>query len=128
MTRHPPARVLVVDPDPHQLDTICRGLALYGHRCAGVATAREAFAVLDPERAGAFSLVLTDLSQGGGAGLEFTERIRREHPTLPVIALVGLASTSDLMASPSRGIVPLRKPFDPGELAEAVQRALVALS
>ena len=29
-------RILIVDDEQHQLDTVCRGLRLYGYRCEGV--------------------------------------------------------------------------------------------
>ena len=39
-------KILVVDDEQHQLDTVCRGLFLYDYECVGVLTPQAAIEVL----------------------------------------------------------------------------------
>ena len=73
-----PTRILVIDNDPHELETVCRGLVLYDYDCLGVPSTRNALVALE-ERA-PFDLVLADLSTPGRDGQDLVERIRTERP------------------------------------------------
>lgn len=122
MPHLPATRILVVDDEPHQLDTICRGLTLYDHACTGVHDAGEALDVL--RNSAEFAMLITDLSLPGRAGLDLVECVRREYPDLPILVLVGLNASAEIASVREKRIHQLAKPFDPDTLAAAVQRLL----
>ncbi len=120
----PAARVLVVDDERHQLDTVCRGLTLYDYRCEGVSSVHEALEALANSGGGAFDLVLTDLTMPGRSGLDLIERLRQDRPGLPIVVITGLATTAEIETLRAKGIPLLQKPFDPDTLDATLRRAL----
>ena len=119
-----PARILVIDDEQHQLDTVCRGLLLYGYDCQGVLSVEAALdALASPEDDG-YDLVLTDLTMPGRSGLELIEQVREQWPDLPIVVITGLAATEETRLVRQKNIPLLKKPFDPDTLDLTLRRAL----
>ena len=74
----PPPKILVVDDEQHQLDTVCRGLFLYGYRCKGVLSVDAALEALIGEDGEVYDLVLTDLTMPGSSGVGSEVRLQRD--------------------------------------------------
>jgi DNA-binding NtrC family response regulator len=121
-------RILVVDSDQHQLDTVCRGLLLYGYRCQGELTIDAALDALGHQQDDSFELVLADLTMPGPCGIELVEQARQRWPNLPIVVIAGLASTAELEAVRALHVPLLRKPFGPDTLDGTIRRALAAIA
>ena len=115
-------RILIVDDEPHQVETVCRGLFLCGYECRGVTGVPEALALLnDGYRA---DLVLTDLTMPEQSGIALIKATRAQFPGLPILVMTGLAETDDTARVTALGIPMLQKPFDPETLAHAIETVL----
>ncbi len=113
--------VLVVDDEPVQLETMCRGLHLYGYGCIAASSADEALRLLE---VWPIAILITDLTMPTTSGFELIAEVRRRRLTLPLLAITGLAlrpEVDDLRAS---GVRVLPKPFTPDELDAAVRDTL----
>jgi DNA-binding NtrC family response regulator len=119
-----PTRVLVIDDEQHQLDTICRGLLLQGYRCSGVLGREAALDALTKGAGAGYDVVLTDLTLRGRAGLGLIDRIRRDWPDLPIVVITGLAASVEVGTVRERNISLLPIPFDADTLDATVRRAL----
>lgn len=117
-------RVLVVDDDADQLQTLCRGLAYLGLACLPVRTAAEALDELVGPSGERIELVLADLSAPGKPGARLVEQLRRTRPRLPVLVVTGLALSAEVITLADRGVPLLRKPFTPDQLGRAIETAL----
>lgn len=120
----PRPRILVIDDEQHQLDTVCRGLLLYGYDCLGVLGVSAALDALADDDGAGFDLVLTDLTMPGRSGLELIERVRATWPALPIVVTTGLAATAELGIVRELQIPLLAKPFSPATLDATIRRAL----
>jgi CheY-like chemotaxis protein len=119
-------RVLVVDDDDDQLQTLCRGLLYLGHACIIARTAAEALARLTGPFGDEIDLLLADLTSPGKPGAQVVERGRSMRPDLPVVMVTGLVRSSEVIALGAVGIPILRKPFTPDQLGHAIQAALTS--
>ena len=117
------AKILVVDDEKTQLETICRGLFLYGFECQGALNADEALRLLT-QAPDSFALVLTDLTMPDRSGLELIEDIGKRWPNLKIIVFTGLAETPELEQVKRMGISCLKKPFQPAELVDMILKVL----
>lgn len=117
-------RILVIDDEQHQLDTVCRGLQLYGYHCQGVLSVKAALDELGSDRGHEIDLVLTDLTMPGRSGLDLIEGVQKRWPSLPIVVITGLAQTAEVGIVREMGIPLLSKPFDPDTLDAALRRAL----
>jgi DNA-binding NtrC family response regulator len=120
----PLTRILVIDDEQHQLDTVCRGLLLYGFHCQGVLSVDAALAALASEDGDGIDLVLTDLTMPDRSGLELIEQVRRRWPELPIVVITGLAASDEVGAVRGWNIPLLQKPFNPDTLDATIRRAL----
>lgn len=112
----------MVDDEQHQLDSVCRGLRLYGFDAHGV---HRVDAAIERLAAGDhFDLLITDLTMPGRSGLDLLQRVRQDWPGLPVLVTTGLAETHEVRAVRALGVPLLGKPFGPDELDAAVRGAL----
>ena len=116
------SRIIVVDDEQHQIDTVCRGLFLFGYCCHGVTSADEALALLSGEEN--FDLLLTDLTMPGQSGLALIDAVQKIDPHMPILVITGLAATEETERVRSRGIPLLQKPFEPQTLIDMIQRQL----
>jgi DNA-binding NtrC family response regulator len=117
-------RILVVDDEQHQLDTVCRGLFLYGYHCQGVLSVADALDKLSQDEPVGFDLVLTDLTMPDRSGIELVEQVQKRWPHLPIVVITGLAASQEIDWVRQRNIPLLQKPFDPDTLDATVRRAL----
>jgi DNA-binding NtrC family response regulator len=119
-----PRRILVVDDEQHQLDTVCRGMVLYGYRCHGVLSVNAALDALANDGGDRYALVFTDLTMAGRSGLELIERVQERWPTLPFVVATGLAVSAELATLRARNIPLLKKPYDPDALDAVIREVL----
>jgi DNA-binding response OmpR family regulator len=121
-TNRPP-RVLVVDDEPVQLETIRRGLFLYGYETRGADDGDAAFGLFE-QNAADIDLVVTDLTMPGCSGRELIRRIRARNPDFPVVVITGLAHCDEVEALRREGVLVVRKPFSPDDLDRAIRSIL----
>src|SRR4051812_6305587 len=97
-------RILVVDDEADQLQTLRRGLFLLGIDCLIARGAAEALAQLTGPGGERVDLLLTDLTMPHKSGAELVEEARAARPRLPVLVIAGLALSPEVMALRARGI------------------------
>ena len=121
-TRHPGARLLVVDDDPDMLRLLSLRLNAAGYQVKAVTSAESALNQLEIEHP---QLVLSDVRLPGRDGLALFDELRTHHPTLPVILLTAHGTIPDAVEATARGVFTyLTKPYDARELLEKISQAL----
>ncbi len=119
-----PARILVVDDEPHTRTFICDGLSALGitDDALGVSTADEAIAEVSRRIP---DLVITDVRMPGLNGMDLARYLRQSYPETKVIVVTGY-STRDIERTALALSVTalLKKPFGLDTLAEIVRKAL----
>jgi DNA-binding response OmpR family regulator len=121
-------RILVADDDARQLETICRGLFLCGHEASPARSAAEAEALLVARGAGAFDLLLAEITRPDDLGLALVETARGIAPSLPILIITGLTHGPGLASVHALGTSVLAKPFTPHDLDAAIRAAAVGVS
>lgn len=116
-----PAHVLVVDADPTQLESICRGVFLYGHRCTRLRTVSEAIDLLNRPSRGLVDILITDMTHAESDGFRLIRHARELYPNLPIIAVCGLYTSELIEQVRAAGILILRRPFNPEGLDDAIR-------
>jgi DNA-binding response OmpR family regulator len=116
-------RILVVDPEARQLDTICRGLFVFGHEAVPAATAEEAARLLAAPSPRAFEVLLTDVGTPDPSGMALLQAVQALTPALPTVIMTGLTHGADIAALRGLGTAVIAKPFRPDELDAAVRAA-----
>ena len=119
-------KILVVDDEQHLLETVCRGLFLYGYQCIGVLDVDSALKLLGGPGAEGFDLVLTDLTMPDNSGLDLIDQLRRHRPELPIIVITGLAASEEVERVREQGIPLLQKPFEPDTLDQTIRATLAS--
>ncbi len=117
-------RVLVVDDEEIQVQSICRGLFLYGYDCKGVTDSREAHRLLIDEGGEAFDILVTDLTMPGKSGYELIEQVHGVTPRFPIVVITGLTPTPEVNHLKKIGITILQKPFCPDMLDRVLRNLL----
>lgn len=120
------ARILVVDDDPHFLDSLALLLQTSGHQTLTAANGDAALKALATEAPDA---IVTDLYMPEKDGVELIIEVRRRFPGLPIIATSGQFHPSfDLLQMArtlgANRIVP--KPFRRADICQAIESALSA--
>ncbi|MGQ9724290.1 MAG: nitrogen regulation protein NR(I) [Tepidimonas sp.] len=70
-------------------------------------------------------VLVSDIRMPGGSGLELLERVKRQHPTLPVIIMTAYSDLDSAVAAFQRGAFEyLPKPFDLPKAVELIRRAV----
>ena len=121
-------RILLAEDEPVNRIFTVRALQKLGHTVATAADGREALAMLGRER---FDLVLMDIQMPRLNGLDATRMIRAGQvpdldAAIPVVALTAYAMDADRELGFEAGMDEyVTKPFEPQELAAALERALV---
>ena len=125
----PPAprkSILVVEDDSTIRALMTRVLSRHGFDVREVADGRRA---IDVARSSAFDLVITDLVMPELEGLETIRVLRRECPSLDILAVSGAYGGAFLHAAELLGArATLAKPFDTDALVDAVQRIIESQS
>jgi CheY-like chemotaxis protein len=119
-TSSSPKSILVVEDDATVRALIKRVLSMRGFQVHDVADGRVA---LDAARTGEFDLVITDLVMPEIEGLETIRLLKREQPSLEILAVSGAYGGAFLHAAELLGArATLAKPFDADTLVAAVER------
>jgi DNA-binding NtrC family response regulator len=114
-------RILIVDDDPGQRSLLDSFLRSQGFETAPVASGEEALETL---RAGAFSMMISDVRMPGLSGLETLRRARQEHPVLPILLVTAYADIREAVGAMRDGALDyLAKPIDLDELLASVRQA-----
>jgi DNA-binding NtrC family response regulator len=121
-TRTKAIRVLVVDDEPIQLETICRGLFLYGYAFDKATNSEDAIRILS--NGNAVDIMLTDLNMPGKSGIQLIEKALNLNPRLPIIAITGLSYSPQVDAIQELGVPILPKPFDPEMLDREIKKSI----
>jgi serine/threonine protein kinase/FixJ family two-component response regulator len=123
-TSVPPADILVVDDNPHNLDLLRTVLEVEGHR---VHTASDGIAALRMAQSKPFDLALIDIRMPHMSGYELCERLKESPRTrdVPVIFLSALDDAMDkVRAFESGGADYIVKPFKAAEVMARVGNQL----
>lgn len=114
-------RLLIIDDDPHLLDSLCVVFSGAYHVLTAQ-SAEEAGPILDNE---VVDVILLDVILPGINGIEFLKTVRNTHPDLPIVMISGAPSIRPVMRALELGACDyIRKPFDIDELRLVVDRAL----
>jgi DNA-binding response OmpR family regulator len=114
-------RILVVAPEPTELETICRGLFVFGHHAMPAATPDDAARLLAGCGDRWFDLLLVDVRTPDHRGTALFEVVHAMAPSLPTLITTGLANPADVAALRTVATAVLVKPFTPDELDAAVR-------
>src|ERR1700675_3279507 len=117
--------ILIVDDEPTIREACAAVAQQTGMKATTVASAEEAFEVLENS---AVDIVLTDLMLKGRSGLDLLKHVRDTKPTLPVIVLTQYGTIDSAVAATRLGAVDyVTKPFRIEELRARLERAARAV-
>lgn len=117
-----PARLLIVDDEPHIRSALSKALSLLGYTVDEADGGSAALALLQQT---AYDLMVLDMRMPDMDGTEVMQQVRQFQPELLIIILTGHASLENAIAAiKSEAVDYLLKPVSTHEIAEAVQRAL----
>jgi DNA-binding NtrC family response regulator len=114
-------KILVVDDESVQVESISRGLFLFGHEVVPALSSAEAEAVLRGSEGAEIDLLLTDMTMPGQSGLGLIDLAKEIRSDLPVVVITGLTTSPDVDEVKRRGIPVLGKPFAPDELDRTIR-------
>ncbi len=117
-------RILLIDDDEPLRGVLSKTLVHAGHTVIQAADGQQG---VELARATAFDLVITDLVMPVQEGVETILVLRREQPKLPVIAISGGLSNSNLYLDIAAKIGAKRilpKPFTPQDLLRQIEEVL----
>ena len=118
-------RVLIIDDEPSVADALRLILEENGYEAVAVGTATEGIAELHKRR---FDVAITDFRLPDHSGLDFVERIKREHSLCPAVILITAYRTPQLVAEAiGLGVAEvLPKPFSPSAVLSAIKSAVAS--
>ena len=115
-------RVLVCDDDAAIRTVVREALRRAGHTVETAATAADLKRIIRTFRP---QVLLTDVVLPDGNGLDLVPELLADHPHMPIIVLSAQNTFTTAMRATEQGAFDyLPKPFDLGELAQAVDDAL----
>ena len=116
------SRLLIVDDDIGMRGTLGTLFEIEGHACELAADAEAALQAVDRQVP---DVILCDVRMDGMNGLELLDRVKRMHPSLPVILMTGLGEIDDAVVAIKHGAFQyVTKPYDVDKLRNAVAAAL----
>ena len=123
--------ILIIDDDKLVREATRTVLATKGYDVVAVEDGKAGIAAAE---AGQFDLAIVDLFMPGMDGLKVIETIRRSKPNLPMIAASGFMfggvcpemPNFETMAKEVGALSAIYKPFRPGILLQAVEKAIAA--
>lgn len=118
------ARILIIDDDALLRSVLARALTYAGHTVIQAADGRQG---VDLVRATEVDVAVTDLIMPVQEGVETIITLRRDKPTLPIIAMSGGTSNTKLYLEIAEKIGArhiLAKPFLPKELLDLIDELL----
>jgi DNA-binding response OmpR family regulator len=117
-----PARILVVDDEPHVCNAVARALNLMGYETQEANTGYAALQRLNDQ---AFDLMLLDMRMPEMDGIEVMRCAHQQYPDLLILVLTGHATLESAIAAVKSGAVDyLLKPVVIADIALAVDTAL----
>jgi DNA-binding NtrC family response regulator len=117
----PPLNILIVDDEPTIREACGEVAQLTGMHPTMVATAEDAFEVLETS---SVDIVLTDLMLPHTSGLELLKRVHDTHPNMPVIVLTQYGTIDSAVTATRMGAIDyVTKPFRIEELRARLERA-----
>lgn len=117
-----PARILVVEDNPMNMELAVDLLRLRGHEVLSAVTGQEALEISVREK---LDLILMDVQLPGMDGLAVTRKLKENPATehIPVVALTAHAMKGDEERMLSHGCVGyIAKPINTREFPEAVEK------
>jgi DNA-binding response OmpR family regulator len=118
----PIARILLVEDEIELLDVIAEHLEREGYAVTRAVDGEEALRKIQNERP---DLVLLDVGLPGLSGFGVLQRLREDHPRVPVVMLTGLNDEAQARRTLQMGAVDyISKPFDLGHLSRVVLAAI----
>jgi DNA-binding response OmpR family regulator len=115
-------RILIVDDDAIERETLSRILELEGYQVTAVASGEEAIVSL---RLQPFDLMVVDLKMPGMGGMELLSRALDEFPKLRVIVLTAHGTLESVIEALRRRVHDyLLKPAQAEEIVESIRSAL----
>lgn len=117
-------RILVVDDESMQRETLRRGLRREGFEVFEAESALHALAWLGSEEGRAVDLLLTDFSMPGMNGLELVKQVRLRLPLVPVIMMTAYGEKELVIDAMREGCrLFLEKPFTLDRLRAEIDHA-----
>jgi signal transduction histidine kinase/CheY-like chemotaxis protein len=116
--------VLIVEDQPELRATIVQLLEELPWETAAAESAEEALEVA--EQLKRVDLLISDIMLPGENGLQLVERLEQDHPDMKIILMSGYSDEETVGSVERRSERSrfMRKPFDPSELAERVEKML----
>jgi len=119
------ARILVIDDDLNTREVLASFLRRLDHDVEIAANGKEAMAILDEDTP---DLVITDINMPEMDGIEVINVLRDKSSDVPVIAMSGGGIyPKELLLDSAKAlgaVITVDKPFQLGEIKEAVEAAL----
>jgi two-component system, NtrC family, nitrogen regulation response regulator NtrX len=116
------SRILVIDDEGGNRDSMRRTLEYEGYQFIGASTGPEGLALIESDPP---DLVFLDIKMPGMDGLDVLERIKTSHPTLPVVMVSGHGNVQTAFEARDRGASGfIEKPFSESALIERIQKEL----
>jgi DNA-binding NtrC family response regulator len=116
------ARVLVVDDEKTVCNSCKKILTQEGYNVDIALSGEEA---LNKAKENGFHVLIADWKMPEIDGLEVARRIKKENPKIAVVLITGYPSVETSIEAMRSGVADyVPKPFTPGELSDAVVRAL----
>jgi len=115
-------KILIVDDDPVEGESFEKSLSEKGYAVITAPSGEDALWQLSNDK---YDAVVTCLMLRGMSGLEVAEEIYASQPWLPVVIIAGHGSEVAQARAVAVGVAEfLHRPLSPGQLAEAINRAL----
>ncbi|GHE91495.1 sigma 54-interacting transcriptional regulator [Thalassotalea profundi] len=115
-------KILIVDDDPNLLRLLGIRLNAANYEVESAQSAKQALGILKSFQP---QLVISDLRMEGMDGMALFEKIRQQHPSLPVIIMTAHGTIPDAISATKQGVFSfLTKPFESQELLDTVKQAI----
>ena len=116
-------RIIVVDDDLVTCELLCEVFTQEGFHAEFARSGERALTMIEASRP---DLVVSDIRMKTGLdGLGLLDRLRREHPAIPVVLITAFGSIETAIRAVKEGAFDyISKPFDIGALVSTVRRAL----
>jgi two-component system cell cycle response regulator CpdR len=114
-------KILLVDDDLHNLNTLSRFLRTEGYEVAEASSGSEAVRLLERDH---FDLIISDVIMPGVNGLQVVDSVRSLAPNTRVLFMTGFPSVNRTGLVNQQAADLIMKPFDVYELLSKVKLAL----
>jgi PAS domain S-box-containing protein len=119
-------RILFAEDDRVVNKHLSQALRKAGFTVDSVCDGEKALAALEKQRP---NIVVTDIVMPRMGGVEFTKRLRQQHPTMPVVLISGYSEEVGILQHvPHNQIAYLQKPFTSSQLIGILRKLLAAPS